>query len=133
MATNRRTKRKSKERAEADVELCLEDGWKQEDLDGLDDSTFDVVVATIKRATAEANDDEGDEDSDDDSGDDDAQGADDEGDEDSDDDSGDDDAQGGRRTGGPRMRDRRRTGGEDERTLRQEAEDFGQTIPAGTF
>ena len=123
-------KRNRKTRSEQDVQLVLDDGWKQEDLDGLDDSTFELVVATIKRAAA-ADDDaqDSDEDHDDDSGDDDAQDSD----EDHDDDSGDDDAQDSDKSGGPRLRGGSRRLSAEDRVLRETADDFGQEIPAGTF
>ena len=107
-------KRNRKTRSEQDVQLALDDGWKQEDLDGLDDSTFELVVATIKRAAADN---------------DDAQDSD----EDHDDDSGDDDAQDSDKSGGPRLRGGSRRLSAEDRVLRETADDFGQEIPAGTF
>ena len=143
MANNRKSKKRAKERASEDVELALEDGWRQEDLDGLDDDTFAKVVDVIKRGQAEddgadddddeaqGEDDDVEEDDGADDDDDEAQGEDDDVEEDDGADD-DDEATPKTRSGGPRM-NRGRTLSDDERAMRQEADDFGQTIPARTF
>ena len=96
-------KPKPADRRQEDVDLLLEGGWRQEDIDGLDDETFEIAVATYRRA----------DDSDDS------------------DDSDDKSSKAGR--GGPAMGRSGSVKGEDQKLLDETHDDYGQEVPAGTI